>query len=88
MKTRLIVLGEQRRQRELGDLDEEQIARLARETSRRARTFALFFGEADSKQTRPLEDPERNVPPRKRSKLQLGQELRRDNASAIAAAAC
>jgi hypothetical protein len=42
------VLNEQQRQREKAIHDQEVLAKVARESTRRARTFALFFGEADS----------------------------------------
>ena len=80
-KTREVALAEQRRQRECGQFDEELLAKLSREASRRARTFALFVGEADSKQTRPLENA-RKAPPRKRSRI----EIRHESPAAIAAA--
>jgi hypothetical protein len=69
--TRESVMGEQQRQRETMKYDPEVIARVARETSRRARTFALFFGEADARERLAIREPtfERRAPPRKRSKL-------------------
>lgn len=71
LNTRESVMGEQQRQKETMKYDPEVIARLARETSRRARTFALFFGEADSRERLAIREPifERRAPPRKRSKL-------------------
>jgi hypothetical protein len=64
--TRESVLDEQQRQKEIMTYDPEVLARVAREASRRARTFALFFGEADA-----FREPtfERRAPSRKRSKL-------------------
>jgi hypothetical protein len=69
--TRESVMGEQQRQKESMTRDPEAIARVARETSRRARTFALFFGEADARERLAVREPEfeRRAPPRKRSKL-------------------
>jgi hypothetical protein len=71
INTRESVLGEQQRQKETMRYDPEVIARVARETSRRARTFALFFGEADAREKLAIREPtfERRAPPRKRSKL-------------------
>jgi hypothetical protein len=71
LNTRESVLGEQQRQKETMQYDPEVIARVARETSRRARTFALFFGEADAREKLAIREPtfERRAPPRKRSKL-------------------
>lgn len=78
--TRTKVLAEQTSQREMGIVDDVAIARVARESSRRARSFALFFGEADLQsakrsQMTPLKVsrdlPERRLPPRKRSRLNL-----------------
>jgi hypothetical protein len=70
--TRETVLGEQRRQKETATRDPEIIARAARETSRRARTFALFFGEADARERLSNREPnfERHDPPMKRRKLE------------------
>jgi hypothetical protein len=69
--TRESVMDEQLRQKETMKYDPVAIARVARETSRRARTFALFFGEADAKERLAIREPtfERRAPPRKRSKL-------------------
>jgi hypothetical protein len=69
--TRESVMEEQQRQKETRKRDPEVIARVARETSRRARTFALFFGEADAIERLAIREPtfERRAPPRKRSKL-------------------
>jgi hypothetical protein len=74
VKTREAVLAEQDRQIESGERDDELIAKASREITRRARTFALFVAEADSKQqTRPLENPHRVAPSRKRSKIDVGE---------------
>lgn len=80
IKTRETVLTEQQRQRESGMHDPEAIAKLSREASRRARTFSLFFGEADAPDLGAKTAPptsmrmkaanfERRAPPRKRSKM-------------------
>jgi hypothetical protein len=91
MRTREAVLAEQDRQAESDQKDDELIAKASREATRRARTFALFMGEADSKQqTRPLEFEHRVTPSRKRSKIDLG-ELRQGSTTMnliTVAAAC
>ena len=78
--TRTAVFEEQARQCAKGLRDDEIIAKAARETSRRARSFALFFGEADSLEARgetantkklPHDPPERRAPPRKRSRISI-----------------
>lgn len=46
--TRNTVFEEQSRQRENKNFDAELIAKVSKEKSRRARTFALFMGEADA----------------------------------------
>jgi hypothetical protein len=71
INTREGVIGEQQRQKDAMQYDPEVIARVARESSRRARTFALFFGEADAGEKVAIRKPnfERRAPPRKRSKL-------------------
>jgi hypothetical protein len=91
LRTREAVLAAQDRQTESGQKDDEIIAKASREATRRARTFALFMGEADSKQqTRPLENGSRVAPSRKRSKIDLG-ELRKGSTTVnliTVAAAC
>jgi hypothetical protein len=91
LNAREAVLAEQDRQTEAGVKNDDLIAKASREVSRRARTFALFMGEADSKQqTRPLENAQRTAPSRKRSKIDLG-ELRQGAATVklvTVAAAC
>lgn len=62
--SRLAVLEEQARQAENSFSDVEAVAKSSRAISRRARTFALFFGEADAIEARS------NPPPRKRSKTE------------------
>lgn len=67
------VVEEITRQREAGFYDPEIIGKLAREASRRPRTFALFLGGADALEARGIHDepiPVRRVPPRKRSKTE------------------
>jgi hypothetical protein len=73
IKTRKTVLAEQEKQKKAENQDPETIAKLARESSRRARTFALFFGAADRKEltnNRHEGDFERRTPPRKRSRIE------------------
>lgn len=69
--SRKAVFEEQTRQRESGIVDPEEIARLCRLYSRRPRTVAIFFGEADAVTARLQRDgpPVRSAPPRKRSKI-------------------
>ena len=73
--TRASVLSEQARQRCEQIDDTEAIAQKSREASKRARSFALFFGGADSsqvnssKRTSRQAPPIRRAPPRKRSKM-------------------
>jgi hypothetical protein len=75
--TRAAVLEEQSRQRSQQIYDPELIAEKAREVSRRARNFALFFGGADAKQVSDAKQvlkrdgppPVRQIPPRKRSRM-------------------
>lgn len=77
--TRDNVLAEQKKQRSYGVVDERILSRVARDASRRARTFAHYFGEADAKQARAEEaaaaraslaaQPQSHCsPPRKRTK--------------------
>ena len=74
--TRRAVISEQSRQRFQQQLNPEAIAQIARDCSRRARSFAQFFGGADASQTTKKRDealvqrePNRRAPPRKRSKI-------------------
>lgn len=70
--TRSAVIAEQRKQKEHGFVDVEVTAQLARDASRRARSFAVFFAEADAAIVRAEEIRQpsfRRAPPRKRSKL-------------------
>ena len=65
------VIEEMMRQKEAGISDPEIIGKLAREASRRPRTFALFLGGADALEASCIQDepvPVRRAPPRKRSK--------------------
>jgi hypothetical protein len=66
--TRTMVLEEQARQHCQGHFNEEMLANVSREASRRARSFALFFGEADSLEAREVGPAHRRAPPRKRSR--------------------
>jgi hypothetical protein len=70
--TRCGVIQEQFRQQQLGICEPELIAKLAREASRRARSFSLFMGEADALAagTAQKAPPTRKAPPRKRSKTE------------------
>jgi hypothetical protein len=73
--TRTGVLKEQFRQKQQqGICEPELIAKLAREASRRARSFSLFMGEADALAagTAKKAPPTRKAPPRKRSKMEHG----------------
>ena len=67
------VVEEATRQKEHGFYDPEIIGKVAREASRRPRTFALFMGEADALEASCIQDepvPERRAPARKRSKTE------------------
>lgn len=67
------IVEEYAKQRQAGYHDAEVIGKLAREASRRPRTFALFMGEADALEASSiLADavPVRRAPPRKRSKTE------------------
>lgn len=70
--TRSGVFKEQIRQKQLGICEPELISKLAREASRRARSFSLFMGEADALAagTAKKAPPTRRAPPRKRSKTE------------------
>jgi hypothetical protein len=70
--TRTSVIDEYARQRNMQNVDHEAVANLARESSRRSRTFARFFAEADagaSKKTQ-HDEPFRRLPSRCRSEVQ------------------
>jgi hypothetical protein len=83
--TRQAVLTEHARQVMNEEYDDEAVAKAAREVSRRARTFARFFGAADANVANRDEQSERrslarchseavtrpSLPSRKRSKMQL-----------------
>jgi hypothetical protein len=56
-QTRMSVLQEQCTQREQGIHCPERIARVAQRASRRARTFARFFGAADANEAKKLASP-------------------------------
>ena len=67
------IVDEYTRQKQAGYHDPEVISKLAREASRRPRTFALFMGEADALEASSIlaeVAPVRRVPPRKRSKTE------------------
>ena len=67
------VVEETIRQKEMGISDPEMTAKLAREASRRPRTFALFMGEADALEASSILNepvPVRRAPPRKRSRTE------------------
>ena len=75
------VMEESRRQQESGCHDPEAIAKVAREASRRSRTFALFMGEADALEAngvhleatprfRRAPPSLRQAPPHKRSRME------------------
>jgi len=75
VNTRTSVLDEQAMQAQSGIRDEEAIARISREASRRERTLAVFLGEADAKQAsdsneKKVPPPRRCPPPRKRSRME------------------
>lgn len=62
--TRTSVITEYSRQQALCISDSEAIAQLAREASRRARTFARFFAAADAGAAKKPDRPPRRLPPR------------------------
>lgn len=93
LNTRKAVLTEQAMQREMGGgmRDEEAIARLSRECSRRERTFSVYLAEADAKQAKKIaltssrEAPKtRALPPRKRSRIGEPGELPRQQLAIFA----
>lgn len=67
------VVKTSKRLRQDGDYDPEAIAKLAREASRRPRTFALFMGEADALEANSVytdvSPMTRQAPPRKRGRM-------------------
>lgn len=97
MGTRKAVLTEQKLQSQTRVRDEEAIARLSREASRRERTFSAYLAEADAKQLRGERPrpktttttksqrreapPQRRAPPRKRSRIEDPGELPTDFSS-------
>jgi hypothetical protein len=64
--TRISVIEEFARQRNMFVFDHESVANLAREASRRSRTFARFFAEADAGAAKKTHEvaPIRKLPPR------------------------
>lgn len=67
--TRTSVMEEYARQRELCIQDPEAIAIIARDASRRARTFARFFAAADAGASKTADQPARRLPSRCQSEI-------------------